>query len=135
MHDTDSTKHVYCIKHQKRVRNCFKPMHCFPSLHFCLGLPLFSACGKGMERFAMALAYTRDGCWTPPAFCICHLGVVQERGCSRPEDTHYFGRARAVRLTDWGGGKIPDGTLSILPARQLILHRHVGKGCSSGWWE
>lgn len=31
-------------------------MHCFPSLHFCLELPLFSACRKGMERLAVAFA-------------------------------------------------------------------------------
>ena len=44
LHDTDSTEH---IKHQNRVRNCFKPTQCFLSLLSCLGLPLFPACRKG----------------------------------------------------------------------------------------
>lgn len=37
------------MKHQKRVRNCFKPTQCFLSLLFRLGLPLFPACRQ--ERF------------------------------------------------------------------------------------
>lgn len=105
LHDTDSTKHIYCIKHQKRVRNSFKTMHCLLSLRPCLGLPLSSACGQGTERSATALAYAGDGCWTPPGFGTCHPGAVQGRGRSRPADVRYFGRARAGWLTDWGKNK------------------------------
>lgn len=108
LHDTDSTKREYCIKHQKRVRNCFKPKHSFPSLHFCLGLPTFPTKGNGVVC-SYIVPYARDGCRLPLTFHICCLGMVQKQGCSSPQDVHYFGFSRAVRLTDWegGGGKSP----------------------------
>lgn len=133
LHNTDSTKHIYCIKHQKRVRNCFKPTQCFPSLSaFLPGAAFFFLClWKGNGGGLRWHWHTRDGCWTPPAFCICHLEAVHEWGCDRPEDVHYFRRVRAVQVTDWGK-RIPDGTRFVLPVVQLALHRHVEKGCSCG---
>lgn len=132
---TDSTEHIYRIKHQKTVRNCFKPMHFFPSLHFCLGLPLFSACRKGMERFAMALAYTRDGRWTPPSFLHLPPGSGPGTGMQQTWGRALFGAFKGCLANRWQGKSIPDATLLILPARQVVLHRHMEEGCSCGRWE
>lgn len=71
LQDTDSTEH---IKHQERVRNCFKPTQGFLSLLFCLGLPLFPACRKG--RFG---THQR---WGLDTTRFLHV-VFQEWGCSR----------------------------------------------------
>lgn len=43
----------------------------------------FSAwsCLSSLPAERGGLVHTINGAWTPPDFCICHLGVVQEWGC------------------------------------------------------
>lgn len=111
LQDTDSTEH---IKHQGRVRNCFEPTQCFLSLLFCL---------SSLPAERGGLAHTRDGGWTPPDFCMCHLGVVQEWGCSRMWIVWGLQGCSSLRL----GEKNPNGTIWIIPARSIHTARARGK--------
>lgn len=117
LHDTDSTEH---IKHQKRVRNCFKPTQGFFFLLFCLGLPLFPACRKGRIGTHQRWGLDTSRILHMPPGSSPGMGKQQAWGCG------LSGGCKAVLPSDWGE-KTTNGTISILILPARSVHTACGK--------